>query len=565
MTTAAPPEPDLDRWQGYAVGTAVDHFVWWAAQHCEQSVDRWAGMPLTLEAWQVEFMGEALALTAADLWAWGTVVLVLPRKNGKTALLAAYALYRLVEDEGSPEILLAASSDEQAGRLFDYAAAYIRRSAYLTSLLIIRDYVGEIARRDGAGVLYRLSSDAKRLHGYNPSLVICDELHAWTTPSLRAAWGVLTTADAARSAPQVFAITTAGEAGDRETGILGRLLDDAASMGEVVQEGAKTIIRHARGRTLLYVYEAEGEAVDPRPLREAASAWMTAVREYGADSEQALDRMAVVEEWRTSIGEAAKAANPASWITADYLAEKAESAALGVAHFLQLHCNVWSDVADAYIPGSAWDRCAAPGRPDRLSFIAPGRSVDLGADGSRTYDTTAVAWASMAEDGIIEVDCHVFSARADAPHHELHPGGRIRWSAVESFLDDRFDVYRVVDVAYDPRYLDRSADLIVEKVPDARVFAVEPQSKARHEAEAVFERLVADGKVRHRGDAVLRSHVTAAKVERDPRTGEIRRVSKRADHRPIDAVAAMSLAVWRASRRRKVGSVYARRELRVIG
>jgi phage terminase large subunit-like protein len=45
--------------------------------------------------------------------------MIAPRKDGKTALLAAVAFYRLLTDEGRPEILLAASSDRQAGRLFD--------------------------------------------------------------------------------------------------------------------------------------------------------------------------------------------------------------------------------------------------------------------------------------------------------------------------------------------------------------------------------------------------------------------------------------------------------------
>lgn len=560
MTTLAPP---AERWQAYAAGSAVEHFAWWAAETCVQSVDRWAGLPLVLEPWQREALGEALAVDEFDVWVWGTVVWVVPRKNGKTALLAAYALYRLVHDEGSPEILLAASSDEQAGRLFDYAAAFIRRSPVLSDLLHVRDYVGEIARKDGGGVLYRLSSDPKRLHGYNPSLVICDELHAWTTPSLEASWGVLNTADAARSAPQVFAITTAGAASQRETGILGQLIDGAAAMGEVEREGARTVIRHTPGRLLVVVYEAEADA-DPRPLRRAASAYMGAVREHGAESRQALDRLAVLEEWRTRIGVAAKTANPASWITPGYLAEKAENPKVTVGHFLQLHCNVWADVADAFIPADAWDACAVPGRPSREAFIATSRRVDLGADGSRTYDTTAVAWASAGPDETVDVDCHVFSARPEAPHHELCHGGQIDFRAVEAFIGDRLDRYRIEDVAYDPRYLDRSADLIEDRLPDARVFPVEPNSKVRHEAETVFERLILQGKLRHRGDPVLRAHVLAARVERDPKTGEIRRVLKRHDAHPIDALAAMTLAVWRASRRRKTSSVYARKDLAAL-
>jgi phage terminase large subunit-like protein len=97
----------------------VDHF----AASCEsltQSDDRWEGQPLNLEPWQRRFWREALE-------DWRSVVLIVARKNGKTSMLAAYALYELVYGEGRPEILLAAASDRQAGRLFDAAARFVRR------------------------------------------------------------------------------------------------------------------------------------------------------------------------------------------------------------------------------------------------------------------------------------------------------------------------------------------------------------------------------------------------------------------------------------------------------
>jgi phage terminase large subunit-like protein len=50
-----------------------------------------------LEPFQREVMDETLARDG-DAYRWKTIVLVLPRKNGKTSLLAAYALYRLLTD-----------------------------------------------------------------------------------------------------------------------------------------------------------------------------------------------------------------------------------------------------------------------------------------------------------------------------------------------------------------------------------------------------------------------------------------------------------------------------------
>ena len=206
----------------YAEGTRAADFAWWCEGYLVQTVDRFAGLPFALEAWQKEFFGEALSLDGDDRPYWKLVVLVVPRKNGKTAMLAAYSLYHLLESDGSPEVLLAASSDKQAGRLFEAGCAFLRANRLLDEVVHLREYIGEIARRDGAGKIIRMASDPGRAHGYNPSLVVCDELHAWTTPSLRKAWGAFTTAGGARHSAQVFAITTAGEASERTGSILGR-------------------------------------------------------------------------------------------------------------------------------------------------------------------------------------------------------------------------------------------------------------------------------------------------------------------------------------------------------
>jgi phage terminase large subunit-like protein len=115
-------------WRSYAVGTEAKHFGQFAREQLIQSEDHWENKPLLLEPWQRRMLGEALAYDEHGQPVWRSVVMIAPRKNGKTALLAAVALYRLLTDEGRPEILLAASSDRQAGRLFDACAPYVRRT-----------------------------------------------------------------------------------------------------------------------------------------------------------------------------------------------------------------------------------------------------------------------------------------------------------------------------------------------------------------------------------------------------------------------------------------------------
>src|SRR4051812_27387019 len=163
----------------YTTHTRGDHFAEWCADYCTQSIDVFDGVPLKLETWQFQHMREALAASEDGIPYWSSVALVLPRKNGKTTLLAAYALYALLEFEGAPEILLCAASDKQAGRLFDAVVSFVRRDPRLLSLLVVREWIGEVSRVDGRGKCLRMSSSPERLHGYNPSLVICDEVAQW--------------------------------------------------------------------------------------------------------------------------------------------------------------------------------------------------------------------------------------------------------------------------------------------------------------------------------------------------------------------------------------------------
>lgn len=524
-------------WESYAHGSAVDHFAWWCERTCVQSVDRFAGKPLVLEPWQLEVMGEALAVDDRDLPYWRVVVILLPRKNGKSSLLGAYALYHLAEYGFlGPEILLAASSDEQAGRLFDAATGFIRRSS-LVDRMHLREYIGQVARVDGLGTMRRMANDYRRLHGYNPSLVVADELHAWTTVGMRKAWEALTSGDGAREWRQVFAITTHGEAASRGDSILGLMVDGAAEAGEVEERPGLRVIRHHGAHLLVFEFTAPPEA-DPRPLRAARAAWRSAVDEHGAGSREALDAQAVVEEWRLVVGGAAKLANPASWVTAEDLADKAESPKLTPSSFLQLHAGVWSDGVDPFITMEEWARLG-----DGDHEIPPvGVRVMVGVDGSYTLDTTAVAWAAASGDGRVDVGARVFSAVRDAPHHVMCHGGHIDFSLVEDLVVD----LTPSEVVYDPRYMVRSSQIIDARLPSALIAPVEPQSALMREALAAFHRGVSEGVVRHNGDRVIAAHIAATRGEFDADRGW--RVRKRDATRPIDAVIAISLAYWRVAR-----------------
>lgn len=490
----------LEALRGYAHATRGEHFAWWCETHLRQSIDEWAGSPLALEEWQRDFMDEALAVDADEAPCWRSVALVVSRKNGKTALLAALALYTLLETDGSPEILLAASSDKQAGRLFDAVEAYARQNAEIADRVVVRAYIGEIARADGGGKILRMSSDPNRLHGYNPSLVIVDELHAWTTPSLRKAWAAFTTAGGARKRSQVFTITTAGEAQSRDLSILGRLIDGNEQRGEVERRSpGLTISRNAAAQTLVFNYCA--------PTRDPSDV------------------------------AAMKLANPASWISTEYLERQAANPELSPSEVLQLHGCVWADAADAWIARATWDSVAVDG------LVAPdGCDVWVGVDAANTEDCTAVAWAWRVDEERVGVACRVWAAKHGNAAHEMASGGVVDTRCVIPFIEELAERYSVREVVYDRNRFEVPAQMLSERGFD--VADAWTQATNRSRAWTEWYGAVTNGRVAHDGDRVFAEHVCGAQARMTDFGWKVEKLRQRRAQK-IDALVAAAMAAWR--------------------
>ena len=196
---------------------------------------------------------------------------------------------------------------------------------------------------------------------------------------------------------------------------------------------------------------------------------------------------------------------------AETLKAKQSDPTMTEAHWRRFTCNLptMDENKEPFIDLGDWDELG-----DEDAGIPEGAAVCLGGDGSRTWDTTVIAWATC-EDEIVTVDARVFSVQARAsPLMCLHKGGKIDFDDVEAFIIDRFDLFEVSEVAYDPRYLERSMDIVEDRLPDSLVFPVEPSSKNMREALQAMFNLAAEGKLRHTGDKVIRQHIANAGVDR---------------------------------------------------
>lgn len=168
----------------------------------------WAGKPFRLDAWQRdEIIRPLFGWKRPDgTRRYRTVYVEVPRKNGKTTLMAGIGLYLLLADgEKGAEIYSAAGDKEQARLTFDLAKAMVEADPKLRSMAKV--YRNSITFPKNGSSYKVISADAGTKHGFSAHGVLFDELHVQKDADL---WDTLTTSVGARRQPVVLAITTAG-------------------------------------------------------------------------------------------------------------------------------------------------------------------------------------------------------------------------------------------------------------------------------------------------------------------------------------------------------------------
>jgi phage terminase large subunit-like protein len=260
-------------------------------------------------------------------------LLSIPRGNGKTSLAAALGLYGIFGDgvEGA-EVLVVASDQRQAAIAFNIARRMVELEPRLDDRCQIFQDRLYVPHTDS--VLRPLPAEPGALLGYNPSLLIVDELAVVTED----VWEACSSAVGKRDRSLTLAISTPAA-------------DSASIMWDLVQHGRA-------GDDDSFFFE-EWSAPEGCDIDDEA-AWY--------------------------------AGNPA---LSDFLALDAMRSVrktLRESTFRRLRLGLWLDADESsWLPAGAWVACAS----DRV--IADGAPVVLGFDGSDRLDATAVVAVSVED------------------------------------------------------------------------------------------------------------------------------------------------------------------------
>jgi phage terminase large subunit-like protein len=403
------------------------------------------GGPLALEDFQRRMLADYFDGVRETL-------ILIPKKNGKTTLLAALALYHLIVTPDA-ECVIGAASRDQATILYDQAFGFIVRSDGLQSRVVAKRGYREIRSRRDGGRIRVLAADVDTADGIIPTLALVDELHRHKSSDL---YGVFRDGLGPRDG-QMVTISTAGE-------------HEASALGQMRSAARKLQLE----REAKYVY-----------AKAADSSFV--LHEWALEAGDDVDDLQVVKQ-----------VNPASWQTVEKLAQRHSSPSTLPWQWQRFACGIWTGAETWWISAEDWQRLATE---DRLQ---PGDVVALGFDGSRYGDATALV-ACRLSDGLMQ-PLGVWEAPKGAALWEV-PSGE-----VDAVLAEAMETYRVPLAYFDPPLWQSEIDSWARDYGDEVVVRY-PTNRSRFmQATERFRTDVASEGVPHTGDEVFARHVLGATV-----------------------------------------------------
>ncbi|HFI0944722.1 TPA: terminase large subunit [Streptococcus suis] len=485
---------------------------------------KWAGKRFDLLPWQEQIVRDLFGIVKEDgNRQFLTAYIEIPKKNGKSELAAAIALYLLYADnEASAEVYGAACDRNQASIVFDVAKQMVQMSHPLEKRSKIMGATKRIVNYSNAGFYQVLSAETGTKHGLNVSGLVFDEIHAQPNRHL---YDVLTKGSGdAREQPLFFIITTAGT--DRNS----------------------------------ICYELHTKALDILNGRKKDTSFYPVV--YGLSDEDDWNDEA---NWRR--------ANPSlgHTIGIDRVREAYQQALDNPAEenvFKQLRLNMWTSSSVAWIPEHVYAKGNDPIQYDSLK----GRSCYAGLDLSSTSDITAfvlvfpprfeeenyivLPYFWLPED-TLELRCrrdHVlYDVWERQGYIKTTEGNVVHYGFIEKFIEELSEIYHIKEIAYDrwnaTQMVQNLEGMGLTMVPFGQGYKdMSPPSKELY-------KLMMEGKIQHGGHPVLKWMGQNVVMRQDP-AGNIK-PDKEKSVEKIDGIVALIMGLDRCIRHQiDEGSVY---------
>ena len=483
----------------------------------KHTTGEWYGKPFRLMPWQEQIIRDIFGIVCEDGYRqFRTAYVEVGKKNGKSELAAAIALYLLFADgEAGAEVYSCAADINQASIVFNTAKAMVEQCSDLMKLSKLVPSTKRIIFPHTNSFYRVLSSETKSKQGFNVSGLIFDELFAQQTREL---FDTMTkyTGDARRQ-PLYFLITTAGR--------------DRTSICYEIHQKAKAVM--------------DGSKVDP--------AFYPAV--FGIEEGDDWHDKAVWRRVNPSIG----VTIPYETVQAAY--EQAKQNPAEEMHFRQFRLNEWCNADIRWMPMDKWDACGE----DLVLSDFKGCDCYAGLDLSSTGDLTALVlvFPPKGEEGKYTVLPYFWlpenavglrTRRDHVPYTVWHKKGVINttegdvvdYDYVVAFIEKLADDFQIREIAYD-RWGAEKIRRELEELGAERGFTVFPFGQGFASMAAPTRdlmQLVQEGKLRHGMHPVLDWNMGNVVAETDAHLNV--KMSKKKSTEKIDGAVALVMGLGRA-------------------
>lgn len=412
------------------------------------------------------------------------ILVLLPKKNGKTTLLAALALYHLIYTPDAA-CYIAASAKDQARIMYEQACGFAERrdrngkvlpqAAALQKRVLLRKGYKEIRSRRDSGFIRVVSGDKDTVDGVIVTLALVDELHRHKDGGQL--YGVLADGVGPRNG-RVLVISTAGET---MRSVLGRIRERAYKLPGLKRKKAYTYARSPNGEFEMHEY-----SLGPEDDREDL--------------------------------ELVKQANPLSTNAIEKLRQRKDSPTMTASRWARFGCGVWMRGEDAAISQLDWAKCGHEGL-----VLKEGTDVFIGLDLGWRWDTTAIVPGEaydreefVGEDGR-EGWWRFKRVRYGAPTVLIPPrdGTSLRRKKViKSILAFRDDLgLNILGVVFDRNAEGESIAQELEEEHGITVIEHSQDPSPMADASMGFAEAVGSGEVEHPNDPEFTRQVLAAKAK----------------------------------------------------